>query len=85
MTPRMPGNADTSAVPVFMLDAWRLAWREDEPAYDVVDNRYMLDASSFPSSYELQARKIRHVLYVVDVMIPNILPQNCPGIPQAAA
>jgi hypothetical protein len=66
MSPRMPSANETAAVPVFMLDAWRLAWREDAPAYDVVDNRYMLDASSFPSAYELQDRKIRHVLYVVE-------------------
>jgi hypothetical protein len=66
MSPRMPGETETSAAPVFLLDSWRLAWREDEPAYDVTDNRYMLDAASFPSSEELRIRKIRHVLYVVE-------------------
>jgi hypothetical protein len=66
MSPRMPGSTETSAVPVFLLDAWRLAWREDEPAYDVTDNRYMLDAASFPSADELRGRNIRHVLYVVE-------------------
>lgn len=66
MAPRMPGETEAAAAPVFLLDAWRLAWRDDEPAYDVVDNRYMLDAASFPSPSELRARGIRHVLYVVE-------------------
>ncbi|MBI5534333.1 MAG: hypothetical protein HY898_16540 [Deltaproteobacteria bacterium] len=66
MSPKMPGATETRSVPVFMLDAWRLAYREDVADEEVLDNRYMLDASSFPSTLELQAQGINHVLYVVE-------------------
>jgi hypothetical protein len=66
MSPRMPGPSESSSVPVFMLDAWRLAYREDVADDEVLDNRYMLDASNFPSSYELQGQGISHVVYVVE-------------------
>ncbi len=53
-------------VPVFMLDAWRLAYRFDAPEPEVFDNRYMLNQSDLPDSSVLRAHGISRVLYVVD-------------------
>jgi hypothetical protein len=65
MSPR-PLAADAQAVPVFLLDAWRLAFRDSEPDPSAVDNRYMLLASDFPDPATLRARGIRRVVYVVE-------------------
>jgi hypothetical protein len=65
MQPRTP-SAEEYAVPVFLLDAWRLAYSDVEPAPQAFDNRYMLTASDMPDGATLLARGISQVLYVVD-------------------
>jgi len=52
--------------PVFLLDAWRLAYRNETPDDEATDNRYMLTPSDFPDAAALLARGIDHVLYVVE-------------------
>jgi hypothetical protein len=65
MQPRLPVGRRPS-VPVFMLDAWRLAYRYDHPDDETTDNRYMLTASDFPDGATLRARGIDQVIYVVE-------------------
>jgi hypothetical protein len=65
MRPRPPVSG-RSSVPVFMLDAWRLAYRYDHPDDETIDNRYMLTSSDLPDTETLIARGIDHVLYVVE-------------------
>jgi hypothetical protein len=67
--PRLPPpdeNAIRAAHPVFLLDAWRLAFRFDEPSEDVFDNRYMLTSSDLPDVDVLRQQGIRRVIYVVE-------------------
>lgn len=64
MPPRLPGAQ--GGRPVFLLDAWRLAFRTDEPYDDVVDNRYVLNTTDLPDASTLQAQGIRQVLYLVE-------------------
>jgi hypothetical protein len=66
MRPKPLSAADTAAVPVFMLDAWRLAMRDQEPDDEAIDNRYMLLPSDFPDAATLQAAGIKRVVYVVE-------------------
>jgi hypothetical protein len=51
-------------MPVFLLDAWRLAFRFDEADDGWVDNRYTV--IDMPSADILKARGITRVLYVVE-------------------
>ena len=64
MQPRLPVNASVTH-PVFLLDAWRLAYRFDEPEEEVFDNRYFLQGNDLPDDTVLHARGIRRVIYVV--------------------
>lgn len=64
LRPRPPEPA--GGAPVFLLDAWRLAYRDAEPAEDAVDNRYYLSGSDLPDAETLRARGITKVLYVVE-------------------
>ena len=64
--PRLPGANDVGTRPVFMLDAWRLAYRFDEPDDDVTDNRYILNPSDLPDPSTLRASGITRVVYVVE-------------------
>jgi hypothetical protein len=50
--PQLP-RVGVAGHPVFLLDAWRLAYRYDQPDDDVVDNRYMLSASDFPDGLDV--------------------------------
>lgn len=59
-------DASVPTTPVFMLDAWRLAYRDDQPDDDVYDNRYMLMPNDLPSPEALRAAFITRVLYVVE-------------------
>lgn len=59
-----PQASPQGGTPVFLLDAWRLAFRFDEPDPDTVDNRYTV--SDLPSPDVLRARGITRVLYVVE-------------------
>jgi hypothetical protein len=64
MQPRLPVSGSVSH-PVFLLDAWRMAYRFDEPDEEVFDNRYFLQGSDLPDDTVLRARGIRRVIYVV--------------------
>jgi hypothetical protein len=66
MRPRPLASAEIQAVPVFLLDAWRLAARDAEPDPSAVDNRYMLFSTDFPDPAMLRAQGIRRVVYVVE-------------------
>lgn len=65
-SPRLPDPAAQSTTPVLLLDAWRLAFRFDEPDEGTVDNRYALTPSDLPDATLLRAQGIRRVLYVVE-------------------
>jgi hypothetical protein len=66
MQPRLPQPSDLATRPVVLLDAWRLAFREDEPDDDVTDNRYMLTPGDLPDPGALRAQGISRVVYVVE-------------------
>lgn len=63
---RLEDSAAAGAVPVLVLDSWRLAYRFDTPADDVYDNRYMLMSTDLPSPEVLKANGIERVVYVVE-------------------
>lgn len=64
MSPRLPEQT-VGTHPVFLLDAWRLAYRFDQPADDTYDNRYVLSPSDLPDPQTLRAHGIRRVVYLV--------------------
>jgi hypothetical protein len=64
-SPRPP-SVDVGTRPVFLLDAWRLAYRFDEPDDDVTDNRYILSSTDLPDASSLRNQGIRRVVYVVE-------------------
>jgi hypothetical protein len=66
MQPRLPQPEDLATRPVVLLDAWRLAFREDEPGDDVTDNRYMLSPTDVPDADSLRAQGITRIVYVVE-------------------
>ena len=66
LPPRRTLSGDAEAVPVLLLDAWRLAFRFDAPPDDVVDNRYALTPSDLPDAETLRAHGIARVIYVVE-------------------
>jgi hypothetical protein len=66
MRPRPLAAGEVQATPVFLLDAWRLAFREVEPDPEAIDNRYVLLSSDFPDPATLRARGISRVVYVVE-------------------
>jgi hypothetical protein len=51
---------------VFLLDAWRLAFRSEDIEEDVVDNRYYLNPADLPDPQRLQEQGIRRIIYVVE-------------------
>jgi hypothetical protein len=65
MTP-VAGDDETARIPIFLLDAWRLAHRYDEPGDDAYDNRYVLTSSDLPDAETLRARGFDQVVYLVD-------------------
>ena len=65
MRPRLPMGSE-SGQPVFLLDAWRLAYRYDRPDDEVIDNRYMLTPSDLPDADALFGQSIDRVFYVVE-------------------
>jgi hypothetical protein len=65
-SPSMPPAAGDPGRPVFLLDSWRLAHRDETPADDVTDNRYMLGPADLPDAATLRERGIRRVVYVVE-------------------
>jgi hypothetical protein len=64
MSPRLP-SADDPARPIFLLDSWRLAYKDEDIDDDVVDNRYMLGESDFPTADVLREHGIAQIIYVV--------------------
>ena len=65
MSPSPAQDGLDAGSPVFLLDAWRMAFRSEEPDDDVYDNRYFLSPADLPDVATLRARGIRRVLYVV--------------------
>ncbi|MEZ4260958.1 MAG: hypothetical protein R3B36_17915 [Polyangiaceae bacterium] len=65
-TPRLPPEGVRATHPMLLLDAWRLAYRFDDPGAGVYDNRYMLAPTDVPSAAQLHARGITRVVYVVE-------------------
>jgi hypothetical protein len=65
MRPRLPTEADIGARPVFLLDAWRLAYKDETIDASTIDNRYMLTPADFPSAAVLREQGISQVIYVV--------------------
>jgi hypothetical protein len=68
MTPRLP-EADVATHPLFLLDAWRLAYRDQDPGDETYDNRYMLSPTDLPDVAALRVHGIRRVVYVVESLI----------------
>ncbi|APR82279.1 Hypothetical protein A7982_07628 [Minicystis rosea] len=66
MRPKPLAATDERVVPVFLLDAWRLARRDETPDPEAVDNRYMLLQSDFPDAATLRSMGISRVIYVVE-------------------
>jgi hypothetical protein len=64
--PRQPEDGAVETVPVFLLDAWRLAYRFDDPGDETYDNRYALSTTDLPDLDALHAHGIRRVVYVVE-------------------
>jgi hypothetical protein len=65
MSPHLPDPGAAGSRPVFLLDAWRLAYRFDQPGDDTYDNRYILSPSDLPDPQTLRAHGIRRVVYLV--------------------
>ncbi len=66
MFPRRPLPEEVAARPIFLLDAWRLAYRNETVDDDTYDNRYFLNSSDLPDVQRLQAQGITRVIYVVE-------------------
>jgi hypothetical protein len=66
MAPALPPDADQAGVPIFLLDSWRMAFKDDEPGDEVYDNRYFLNPADLPDVETLRMRGVRRVVYVVD-------------------
>jgi hypothetical protein len=63
-SPRAPSSLVGTGAPVFLLDAWRLAFRFDETDPGWVDNRYMV--VDMPNADALARNGIKHVIYLVE-------------------
>jgi hypothetical protein len=68
LRPRLPELGVSGSRPVFLLDAWRLAYRDQEPDEEAIDNRYYLTSSDFPEPAQLQERGIRKIVYLTETM-----------------
>ncbi len=65
LTPARPAKEARGGHPFFLMDSWRLAYREDDPG-SAYDNRYMLGSHELPTADELRQRGITRVVYVVE-------------------
>jgi hypothetical protein len=74
-TPRLPAGPEP-ATPVFLLDAWRLAYRDESVDDDATDNRYGLLDQDFPSAAQLTELGIRRVVYVVESLQPTTVEED---------
>ncbi len=68
MRPRLPESGISGSRPVFLLDSWRLAYRDQEPDEETIDNRYYLTSSDFPEPAQLQERGIRRIVYLTETL-----------------
>lgn len=75
MAPYVDPNVQ-GATPVFLLDAWRLAYRDESPGDDTYDNRYILNASDLPDAATLRAYGIAQVVYVVESLDESSLEED---------
>ena len=66
--PRLPDPGVSGSRPVFLLDSWRLAYRDQDPDEDATDNRYYLTSSDFPEPAQLQERGIRRIVYLTETL-----------------
>ncbi|MEI8256371.1 MAG: hypothetical protein WCJ30_11925 [Deltaproteobacteria bacterium] len=66
MTPRLLAPGTPRAIPVLLLDAWRLAFRYESFDDDIVDNRYALTSADLPSAELLASQGIRRIAYLVE-------------------
>lgn len=69
MRPRPLNPADANEIaarPIFLLDAWRLAYRDAQPADEAFDNRYALNSTDLPSPALLRAQGINEVIYLIE-------------------
>lgn len=69
MRPKPPAPSDPqdrASRPVFLLDSWRLAYRDSQPDDGVFDNRYALTPADLPDAQVLSQHGIRNVLYVIE-------------------
>ena len=64
--PQAPPPEAQGSRPIFLLDAWRLAFRSEDIEEDVVDNRYYLNQADLPDAQRLHEQGIRRVIYVVE-------------------
>jgi hypothetical protein len=62
--PRLP-RADVPAIPVFLLDHWRLVFHVADVEDEDVDNRYRLYPGDLPTPNELKDHGITQVVYLV--------------------
>jgi hypothetical protein len=75
MTPYVdPGVQGTT--PIFLLDAWRLAYRDEAPGDDTYDNRYLLSSTDLPDAATLRAYGISQVVYVVESLDETTLEED---------
>lgn len=75
MTP-LARTEEAARIPIFLLDAWRLAHRYDEPEDDAYDNRYVLTSSDLPDAATLRARGFDQVVYVVDSLAQTTVEED---------
>lgn len=68
LRPRLPEAGSSGSRPMFLLDAWRLAFREDDPDEEAVDNRYYLNPSDLPDADTLARHGIRQVIYLTETL-----------------
>lgn len=71
MRPRLPEVGMNGSRPVFLLDSWRLAYRDQEPEEDTIDNRYYLTSADFPEPAQLLERGIRRIVYLTETLGPS--------------
>ncbi len=66
MAPKQASANTPGARPVFLLDAWRLAYPHAAIDDEVFDNRYMINPADLPAPEVLAGNGIRRVVYVVE-------------------
>lgn len=68
LRPRLPEAGISGTRPVFLLDAWRLAFRDSDPDEEAVDNRYYLNGSDLPDPDTLARHGIRQIVYLTETL-----------------